>query len=209
MLKQLLKTLVAKLLPSSVLLLKGASGEASVYLTFDDGPTPNVTDKLFSLLEKHNAKATFFVIGKKLEQHFEIGKSLVEAGHVVGNHSYDHIDFGRLPLGKQLKQANDADAWISKLEQSGSRLFRAPQGRWSFGLLFSLVKNKFRAVHWSYDSLDYSNLSADQIVENFKQKPVVNGEILLFHDDAEKCVQVLEIMLPLWEKQGIQFKVIS
>lgn len=190
-------------------MLKGSSAERVLYLTFDDGPTPEVTDKLITLLKQYDAKATFFMIGKKLQQNESLGLDVIENGHAVGNHSYDHIGFGRLSLKKQIKQAVDADLCIRKVNAGAERLFRAPQGHWRASLVFNLFLKGFKSVHWSYDSLDYSNSSAGTIIENFHEAPVSNGEILLFHDDSTKCIDVLEKMLPSWKEQGFKFEVIQ
>lgn len=203
-----IKQLIVKWLPAWLLLIRKKPVDRTIYLTFDDGPTPDVTEALAKLLQEHDAKATFFVIGQKLEQHPELGKELVKQGHTIGNHSYDHRNFGRIGLKAQVRQVLGADGVIVELGQ-GYRGFRAPQGHWSVRLILSLFLKGYRCVHWSYDSMDYSQDSAAEIIESFRRRPVQSGDILLFHDDAQKCVQVLKELLPEWRRQGFVFRALD
>lgn len=195
---------VRKMLPSWFVIQKGSVASGLAYLSFDDGPTHGVTDALLDLLKRYDVQATFFVVGKKLEENWELGERLVAEGHLVGNHSYDHIAFGRKKLPDQVWQVTTTNNIIEKLGQ-GYRGFRSPQGYWSGRLLIWLAMNRFRAIHWNYDSLDYTIKEANKIIRNFDKRPVKGGDILLFHDDSSLCIEVLEEMLPRWKSQGLKF----
>lgn len=208
MIKQLLKKIFFAC-SKSFFLVKGNTKQKAIFLTFDDGPTAGITERIISLLASYNAPATFFTIGRKLEDNFELGVALVEAGHVVANHSLSHQGFSRLSLADQIQQADGAEKIIERLPGPAKRLFRAPQGHWTLKLILRLHKRGYRCVHWSYDSLDYTRPASADIVRQFEQKPVNSGEIILFHDDADVCIGALEVLLPLWKQQGFQFKTIS
>jgi peptidoglycan/xylan/chitin deacetylase (PgdA/CDA1 family) len=206
MVRSFLKWLVYALIPKSLFLVRCPVKEKSIYLTFDDGPSPEYTGQLLDLLDRHNAKGTFFVIGQALETNKPLGERIVNSGHSLGNHSYSHKGFGKLPLKDQVWQVTEADRVISELDNTGrKKLFRAPQGSWNFLLVLSLAFRKFKCVHWSYDTVDFSDVSVEQMVSTFKSRPVQAGEVILFHDDSDKCIEVLATMLPIWSKQGYLF----
>jgi peptidoglycan/xylan/chitin deacetylase (PgdA/CDA1 family) len=208
-LKKIFKLFIFKFLPEKIFWLRGRADERVLHLTFDDGPTPGITDVLRDLLAEYDAKATFFVIGTKLEVSKNLATSLIDDGHIIANHSFDHIGFRKLGLSGQLDQVKGAESIIDTLPAKSYKYFRAPQGDWSIKLIAKLYFLGFRSVHWSYDSLDYSKLTPANIIENYAECPVKNGEILLFHDDSDKCIEVLKEMLPLWQRQGFKFKALS
>lgn len=198
------RQLVRNMLPRWFFVQRGPLGKNVVYLSFDDGPTDGVTNALLDLLRQYEVRATFFVVANKLEDNFALGERIVNEGHLVGNHSYDHIAFGRKALPDQIWQVEAAHQVIARLGQ-GYRGFRSPQGYWNLKLLIWLAIKRFRAIHWNYDSLDYTIKDADKIISNFSQRPVTDGDIILFHDDSELCIQVLREMLPRWKEQGLEF----
>ena len=205
MINQALKKLFLLCVPDRIFMHRCASNKPSIYLTFDDGPTPLVTEELIDLLDQYNATATFFVIGNKLKESLDIGKKIVTAGHAIGNHSLDHNGFASLSLDKQVDQALAAQIIIDQLDGNCGRLFRSPQGHWSLYLIFKLFFKKFKCIHWTYDSMDYADYSISQIIKGFENKPVKKGDIILFHDDASKSIAVLKVMLPRWVQQGYTF----
>lgn len=205
MINQVLKKIFLLCVPDRIFMHRGASNKPIIYLTFDDGPTPSVTEDLIDLLDQYNATSTFFVIGEKLKKSIDIGNKIVTAGHAIGNHSLDHNGFSGLPLEKQLYQAEAAQIIINQLGRKHSQLFRSPQGHWSLLLLISLFFKNFKCIHWSYDSMDYSDYSVEQIIKRFENTPVRGDDIILFHDDASKSIEVLKVMLPRWVQQGYSF----
>jgi len=205
MINQALKKLFLLCVPNRIFRHRGASNKSVLYLTFDDGPTPLVTEELINLLDQYNATSTFFVIGDKLKESLDIGNKIITAGHAIGNHSLDHNGFSGLSLDKQLYQAEAAQIIINQLGQKQSQLFRSPQGHWSLLLILRLFFKKFKCIHWSYDSMDCSDYSVGQVIQRFENTPVKKGDIILFHDDAYKSIEVLKVMLPRWVQQGYSF----
>lgn len=183
--------IVRKFFPSAIWM--GDSTDKVIYLTFDDGPTPKVTEEVLSLLEKYHAKATFFCLGNKVEKHPELYKSIIENGHQVGNHSYHHY-LGLRTNNK--KYFNDVDK-ASKLIDS--ELFRPPYGKikWS---QYRTLKKKYKVVLWDVIPGDFkSNMTINKLVNNVINN-VSPGSIVVLHDN-EKCAYILLEALPIIFKE--------
>ncbi len=198
-----------KLLPSWLLRYKDSSAGNAIYLTFDDGPDPDVTPKVLALLQRYDAKASFFVIGEKAVQHQSIIQRIHASGHLVANHSYRHVKFTDLTFSEQLQEVEKTNQTIQNIIGSDCRIFRPPGGIWNIRLLWSLVLNGIVLVNWCRDSLDCRNNSAAEIIELFKKQPVQAGDIVLFHDDGDKVCDILSEMLPYWQAKGLSFNVLS
>lgn len=184
------------------------STQKVIYLTFDDGPTPQVTDFVLSALKKHDAQATFFCIGKNAEQHFDIYKKIIEQGHAVGNHTYSHLNGWNSTDESYLADILKAKKIID------SNLFRPPYGRISKFQLSHLKGEKFnlKTIMWGVLSGDFDkDISADDcylnIIQNTKE-----GSIVVFHDSEkafEKLQQVLPLVLNYFSEKGFAFKKIQ
>ena len=190
------------LLPDSIFLYAKSRRKKTLYLTFDDGPIRGVTEPLLDLLKEYNVKATFFIIGSNAEKAPELMNRIHNEGHSIANHSYSHPNFNKINLSTQQQQINRTNDIIFQTTTKPCQLFRAPQGRWNIKLLHYLWKNKITAVHWNRDSLDFKKESPETIIKRFKQQTVNAGDIILFHDDNNLCVSVLEQLIPFWQLQG-------
>lgn len=192
----------SKLLPNSLFLIDKPKNPKKIYLTFDDGPVPEVTLPLLKLLDKYQVKATFFVIGNLVKKHPEIVKKIHQSGHKVANHTYTHPRFNKISMTQKLKEIVDTNTLIEEITNEKCQMFRAPQGRWDLKLLFRLFKLKITAIHWNRDSMDFLKESADKVISRFEYQPVKSGDILLFHDDNSLCIEVLDKLIPKWISQG-------
>ena len=198
-------TKVAGLLPNRLITTKGPKGSMTLYLTFDDGPHLEYTLKLCDLLEKFDAKATFFCIGRNITRYPDTARKVLERGHLIANHSDTHECFSNQPLRKQLNEIKGCQSKITRLKPSTSRIFRAPEGKLNLSLLWQLKLKKWDIIHWSYDSMDFKKLPLESQLTLFRNEPVTDGDILLFHDDNQLAIDLLEILLPEWMEQGFRF----
>ncbi|MFN0030754.1 MAG: polysaccharide deacetylase family protein [Flavobacteriales bacterium] len=149
-----------------------------VYLTFDDGPTPRVTEQVLELLNMYNAKATFFCIGKNAEQHTKLFQKIRDEGHATGNHSYSHQDGWKTCTFSYLKDA------LRGNEKIQSSLFRPPYGHITLSQA-SLLKRKFQLVMWDVISGDFDQrISKEKCLRNVIEN-VQNGSIVVFHDSVK------------------------
>lgn len=199
----------SKLLPNSLFLTNGKRESKSLYLTFDDGPVQGVTEELLDLLDKNQAKATFFIIGSRISKSPDLLKKIHVQKHTIANHSYSHPNFTKLSSESMLEEISSTNELIKQATNQDCHLFRAPQGRWNIKLLFKLLHLKMTAVHWSRDSIDFLKEQPEKIVKRFIDDPVKNGDIILFHDDDSRCIEALKTLIPHWQSQGFSLNALE
>ena len=177
--------------------------EKAVYLTFDDGPIPEVTPWVLDLLDKYGIKATFFMVGDNVRKHPEEFRMVVERGHRIGNHTFNHIRGFEYLSQNYLRNTDKANEYLH------TDLFRPPHGhmRW---VQYHVLKKKYRIVMWDLVTRDYSKrLNGAQVLDNVKRY-VRNGSIITFHDSL-KSEKNMKYALPRsieWlQEQGYTFKV--
>lgn len=176
-----------------------------IALTFDDGPNEN-TLLILDSLKKHNAKATFFCIGKNIEKQPEILKRIVEEGHIVGNHSYSHsnfFDFYRKNL--VIEEIKKTDFLIESISGKKAKLFRPPYGVTNPSIRRALEVTKHRVIGWNIRSLD-GILSNEKIIFTRIKNRIVPGGIVLMHDTSHTVTILERLMLHLEENK---YKVVS
>ncbi len=176
--------------------------DKSVYLTFDDGPIPGVTPWVLDLLDKYDIKATFFLVGDNVRKHPEEFKMIVERGHRVGNHTFNHIRGFEYFSDNYLENTEKANELIK------SDLFRPPHGHMRWMQYFQL-RSKYKIVMWDLVTRDYSKRLNGEDVFKIVKKYVRNGSIITFHDSL-KSEKNLKYALPRsieWLlKEGYSFK---
>ena len=124
--------------------------EKNIYLTFDDGPTPKITDWVLETLGKYNAKATFFCIGQNIEQNPDIFNRIYSSGHAIGNHTYDHLNGWETSNNDYLNSVLKTERVINKiLVNDKNKLFRPPYGRIKRAQTKKLRNNNYNIIMWS------------------------------------------------------------
>ena len=186
--------------------LRDGSMGRSLYLTFDDGPNPEHTPPLLDLLDTHDAKASFFLIGEQVERHPALARRIVEAGHALGNHSYSHPQFERLSLTDQFEEIERTDRLLSSMDGRSRHMFRPPRGVLPISMVVRCLRERRRICLWSYDTCDYSRRPIDQVLPLIQRNPVRSGDILLMHDDAGLALDLLRVLLPEWKRQDFEFR---
>lgn len=166
--------------------------ENKIYLTFDDGPTPKITEWVLEELEKHNAKATFFCIGKNILKHPEILEKITNKGHSIGNHTFNHLNGWRTSTKEYLINTKLCEDLISNLQ---SKIFRPPYGKIKPSQSKKLRQLGYKIIMWDVLSADFNaNISPEKCLENVL-KNVTSGSIIVFHDSI-KAFSNLEYALP-------------
>ena len=161
----------------------------TVYLTFDDGPVPEVTPWVLNILDHYNVKATFFCVGDNVARHKELYQEILKRGHYTGNHTQNHIQGIKYRTKNYLKNVEAANTLID------SPLFRPPHGHMRFRQKIALQKAGYNIIMWDVVSRDYSkNLTPDEVFNNVK-KYTRNGSIIVFHDSL-KAQRNLKEALP-------------
>jgi len=159
-----------------------------VYLTFDDGPHPQITEWVLSLLNQYNAKATFFCVGENVTKFPETYSKIINSGNAVGNHTFNHLK------GWETDNEEYFNNILKCKEVVDSNLFRPPHGRIKFSQIKKL-KPQFRIIMWNILTRDYDkNLDMNDAIKKIKRN-IKNGSIIVFHD-SEKAEKNMKIMLP-------------
>ena len=176
-----------------------------VYLTFDDGPIPELTPWVLDLLDKYNIKAMFFCVGNNAQKYPDIYQMILERGHKTGNHTFQHIQGLKTDTQSYLDDVQKADELIK------SKLFRPPYGHMRFSQ-FKAIKKLYKVIMWDVVTRDYSSLmTADQVFETVK-KYTRNGSIIVFHDSLKACDRMKEALPKSIEwllEQGYSFELIE
>lgn len=184
-----------------------------LYLTFDDGPTPEVTNWTLDILKQYDAKATFFCIGANVEKHPDIFKSIIKDGHTIGNHTQNHIKGWKTKTKVYLKEVKDAQTTIysnlKNLNASKVTLFRPPYGQIKPKQGKKLIELGYQIIMWDVLSFDWEqDLSEEKCLENVISKSK-EGSIIVFHDSvkaSKNMMYALPKVLDIFSKKGYKFK---
>jgi peptidoglycan/xylan/chitin deacetylase (PgdA/CDA1 family) len=167
--------------------------EQKVFLTFDDGPTPEITEWVLEQLKKYNAKATFFCIGNNIEKYPEIFQKTIAEGHAIGNHTFDHLNGWKTSTEEYIENVKLYETQNPKLVTRN--LFRPPYGKIKHSQSKILRKLGYKIIMWDVLSRDYDqSISATQCLENVLSN-IETGSIIVFHDSV-KAEHNLKYVLP-------------
>jgi peptidoglycan/xylan/chitin deacetylase (PgdA/CDA1 family) len=165
--------------------------ENKIYLTFDDGPIPEITEWVLEELKKFNAKATFFCIGNNIEKHPAVFTKLINERHSIGNHTFNHLNGWKTSTEKYLENAKRCEVSILDLQSANCNLFRPPYGKIKLSQYNKIRKLGYKIIMWDVLSGDYdSSISPQKCLEN-----VLEGSVIVFHDSI-KAFPNLEYTLP-------------
>lgn len=179
--------------------------EKRIALTFDDGPHPKVTKQILKTLEKYKAKATFFVIGQEVKKYPEIMKEVYDAGHEIGNHTYNHEKLTTLSQKEVKHQIQSTDEIIKSVIGKNATVFRPPYGSYDETIIKQL---KVPSVMWTIDTLDWKHRDPEKTALAIEEQ-VNNGSIILMHDIHQATADALETILEELQKQGYTFVTVS
>jgi len=171
------------------------NNENKVYLTFDDGPTPEITEWVLSKLNEYNAKATFFCIGDNIRKYPEIFQKVINEGHSIGNHTFNHLNGWKTNTNNYIENAMRCDNETRNSKLETQNLFRPPYGKIKPSQSKILRKLGYKIIMWDVISYDFdATISKEQCLENVL-KNVKSGSIIVFHD-SKKAFFNLEYVLP-------------
>lgn len=165
--------------------------EKKLYITFDDGPTPGITDKVLDLLKLHSAKASFFCLGKNVQKFPNLYRRILDEGHGVGNHTQNHLNGWKTKDSDYLYDIE----WSEKTIQSN--LFRPPYGKIQLSQAKKL-RSKYKIIMWSVITRDYDSKVSKESCLNIAVSGIKPGSIIVFHDSKkaeQKMFYALEGLL--------------
>lgn len=176
----------------------------SVFLTFDDGPTPQLTNWILEFLAKEEVKATFFCVGSNAKTHPEMMERIVREGHAIGNHTMRHEKGTKVSKKNYIDSINEASNYID------STLFRPPYGRLPM-IYGRSIRKRYQIIMWTWLSYDYDKaVPVSKIIEEAHR--IKSGDVLVVHDN-EKVTDRIKVILPelikIVRSKGLKFGVIS
>ena len=183
----------------------------AVYLTFDDGPIPEVTPKVLAILAKYNVKATFFMVGENNDKHPEVFRQVVEAGHQIGNHTYNHLKGWKTPFDEYM--SNVARCNKALIEHHPSvfipTLFRPPYGKATLRQRIALHKMGYTLIYWDILTRDYDASVTPEQMLRLIQRETRPGSIINFHDSLKSNERMLEVLpkaIEWLQKEGYEIR---
>ncbi len=202
MFKYTIPVILQQLMPSYT--WKVDTEDKQLFLTFDDGPHPEITPWVLGQLKEFGAKATFFCVGDNVRKYPDVYQQILNENHAVGNHTFHHLNGWKTETTDYLKDVSLAENYIQ------SNLFRPPYGRIKRSQAKQLAA-KYRIIMWDRLSMDYlAQLNTEESLAQMKK--VKKGSIVVFHD-SEKAFQNLKVLLPqllsYYQQQGFSFQTLE
>lgn len=193
----------------------GNTDEKLIALTFDDGPDEDFTPQILDILKKYNVKATFYVIGQKVQYNKKIIKRQHEEGHEIGNHTYTHINVSKNGYNKIKKEIGDTQSAVKSVTGVYPKTFRPPYRAISKDMCDIIKEKDMNIVLWSYvDARDWESPGVCSIVKSI-ESGIQNGCIILLHDynkiraPKSQTIEALDIIIPNLLEKGYKFVTIS
>lgn len=176
-----------------------------VALTFDDGPHPKVTRQILDILKKYDAKATFFMLGSRVEYYPDIANEVKEAGHELGNHSWTHLDLSKASDERIQNEINNTSTIIEQATGKKVTVFRPPYGAFNDNVR---AQTKLPIILWDVDTLDWKYRDANKLLPIIKSD-VKDGSNILMHDIHQSTADGLDSVLAFLKSEGYTFVTVS
>ena len=196
------RNILRRLFPGVVWEINDPEG---LYLTFDDGPTPGVTEWILNTLDRYDAKATFFVLGKNVELYPDLYQMILDRGHKVGNHTYSHQKGWGMTLERYVEDVDLAGDMVH------SELYRPPYGQITQTQLRTILQ-RYRVVMWNVLSRDYNKQITPKKCLRGTIRGLKGGDIISLHDSAKSfrnTSYVLPALLRVAREKGLECKILE
>lgn len=179
-----------------------ADGTAKkVAITFDDGPNPDYTEGLLTGLKERGVCATFFLLGKEVEKYPDIVADIYQNGHLIGTHSYEHVNLKNLCDEAAIEQVDKTNQAIHEITGEYPEYIRPPFGSWKCNLDY---ETKMIEVLWDIDPLDWKTSNSDVIARRVIEE-VEEDDIILLHDASESSVNAAFKIIDALQEEGYRF----
>ncbi len=199
----MIKAIVKKFIPASLVRYRLEEDDNKVALTFDDGPHPVNTKKIIKILDDEEIKATFFMVGKEIEKNRDIVQLVLSQGHTIANHGYSHKPLRRDTLEDEVYRT---EMIIEEIAGFSNHIFRPPYGNITVSLLKHCINKKLHIVLWSLDSGDFEETSLEGM--RCRVNKAVKRDIILFHEDYDYTVEALPELIADIKDKGLEFATI-
>ena len=200
--------LLAPLAPALCTRGPARSGERIAYLTFDDGPTPQMTGRLLDVLDRHEARATHFLVGANAHRRPDLARALCEAGHTLGNHTWTHPDAWRTPAAQVSVELSRTTQRLEDLAQAPVRWMRPPYGHITPALLQWGKKSGQRCAMWDVMPGDFLRAATRRHLVRFVRRTIRPGSLIVLHDNliAPHTPAALDGLLHALTAEGWRFE---
>lgn len=178
-------------------------------LTFDDGPDPIYTPQILDVLRSRSTIATFFLVGNRAEENLDLVRQIIAEGHEIANHSYTHRELGHCSIRVACDEVRHAGDVLKPFQQSQRRFFRPPFGHVSVQCLIASWSQNCTVAMWSVDLKDYYARTTKEIVANLSVRPIVRGDILLYHGTNSAALSALPMVLDSAMANGLRSVALS
>ncbi|MFJ7838914.1 polysaccharide deacetylase family protein [Lysinibacillus sphaericus] len=179
-----------------------------IALTFDDGPSVKVTPRVLQTLAQHEAKATFFMLGSRVEMYPNIAAQVVAEGHEIANHTFSHPNLKKLTHNEMTEEINKTNKIIEAATGVTPTLFRPPYGIYNQDILNYTASENYTTIMWSVDSLDWKSRNPAAI-KNEILNNIANKSVVLMHDIHTATAEALPEILMALKKEGYEFVTVS
>ncbi|URZ07262.1 polysaccharide deacetylase family sporulation protein PdaB [Clostridium felsineum] len=184
------------------------TGDKKIAITFDSSWGNDNTTKILDVLDKYNAKATFFLIGRWVEDYPNETKEIYKRGNEIGNHSDKHLDMTKMSKVNIKEDIKNADEKIYSITGAKTKVFRCPSGSYNNSAIEAAEGTGHKCIQWDVDSIDWKeqgkNVEYERVVKNVKP-----GSIILFHNNAKYTPENLDRILKKLKSDGYKFVRIS
>ena len=178
------------------------------YLSFDGSPNPPATDRLLNCLAAYDIKATFFMEGRRFEKEADCARRVQKAGHDIGNHSYNHPEFDKIPIQECIIEVEQTQQIIFRKLGFYPTLLRPPAGLLTQIVEETFLSKGFDIVLWSYSVRDWEGPDAKAVTQRILSQ-AIPGAIIALHDRTEWLIEILDNIIPALRSKGYQFGKIS
>ncbi|TAF65172.1 MAG: polysaccharide deacetylase family protein [Cytophagales bacterium] len=169
-----------------IFFLEALKTQKKVALTFDDGPDLTFTPEILEVLKSYGIKATFFLVGFKIQRHPEVVEKMLEEGHIIGNHSYSHLDFEKLSMEEMFdKQVQRNESLMRDGFDVQPIFIRPPYGKITNEQVLYLANKGYKIINWSIDTYDWQKEQTSEQIADSVMRHIHDGAIILLHSGGE------------------------
>ena len=187
--------------PKEIPIYRVQSDKKEVAISFDAAWGNEETEQLLDILDEHDVKATFFLVGDWVDKYPDDVKNIAAHGHDIGNHSDTHPHLPQLSTENATSEIQRCNEKIEALTGSAPTLFRPPYGDYNNDVVLTARAMGYEVIQWSVDSLDWKNLGVQPMIDR-ATKSVRSGDIVLFHNDSQYILEALPAILKSYQAQG-------
>lgn len=177
--------------------------DKKIAISFDASWGNEHTKPILDILDQYKVKTTFFLVSMWVDKYPDDVKEIHSRGHEIGNHSSTHPDMTKLSKEQMVQELTDMETKVEKLTGTKPVLFRPPFGAYSDHVIEACEEKEYQVIQWDVDSLDWKNITTEQIVSRVTEK-VKPGSIVLFHNNAEKVEEYLPVIIETLQKEGYE-----